>query len=64
LEEQLDLTEMIFSANGQLVSTNYIGKNVAGTYVRQLNANDLAAGMYTFVLQTDKGIISTQFVVQ
>ena len=63
LTESMQVTLNIYDATGKLISSNYIGNQVAGVHNIRLNANDLAEGMYNYSLVTDKGILTRKFIV-
>jgi serine protease len=60
-EMKADLS--VFDINGKNVSTLFSGDLHAGEHHFSLNVSTLAAGIYTYKLTTDKGVVTKRLVV-
>jgi hypothetical protein len=63
LKKGTNVVECIFDANGKLLRHAVLGKQVPGEYARSLSIEHLPAGIYTYVLKVEKGVISRKFIV-
>jgi hypothetical protein len=61
--ETLNMVEEIRDLNGRLIRSSAIGTQPAGDHSREINASELAAGVYTYNLVTELGTMSKRFVV-
>ena len=61
--EPLNMVEEIRNLDGKLIRSSAIGTQPAGDHSREVNATELAAGVYTYTLVTELGTISKRFVV-
>ncbi|MCO6488927.1 MAG: DUF4397 domain-containing protein [Phaeodactylibacter sp.] len=63
LSEEADLTAAIQDAAGQVVRTEYLGRQPAGEHSRTFEAGALPPGLYTYSLITPAGVLAQRFVV-
>jgi hypothetical protein len=64
IEKATAVVELLYNSNGQLIRSNNLGQQAAGEYNKQLNLANLPAGLYTYTLQTEQGMISQRVLVQ
>jgi len=63
ITESLNMVEEIRGRDGKLIRSSAIGVQPAGEHTRNIDVAQLPAGLYTYNLVTDLGVITQRFVV-